>query len=68
MLAGGDDPERIRQKMARLNAWHKSGFFELLGCGAVNPGVGRGGTLKYPAEAKAYAALLDEIPCEWRVV
>jgi hypothetical protein len=61
MLAGSNDPERVRQKSARLNAWHKAGFFEVLGCGAVNPGVGRGGVLEYPAAARAYAALFDEL-------
>jgi hypothetical protein len=61
MLAGGDDPERLRQKAARLNHWNKAGFFEALGYGPLNPGVGRGGALEYPPEAKAYAALFDEM-------
>jgi hypothetical protein len=61
MLAGGDDPERLRQKAARLNHWNKAGFFELLECGPVNPGVGRGGALEYPPEAKAFALLLEEL-------
>ncbi len=61
MLAASADPERLRPKMARLNAWHKGGIFEVLGCGAVNPGVGRGGALVFPAVAKAYAAVLDEL-------
>lgn len=61
MLAGGDDHERIRQKSARLNNWQKSGLFAALGCGAANPGVGRGGALEFPADAKAFAALFDEL-------
>jgi hypothetical protein len=61
LLAGSDDPERRRQKLARVNNWQRAGWLRTLGCDALNPGVGRGGVLEFPAAAKAWCAVLDEM-------
>src|SRR6266536_3133010 len=61
MLAGSADAELLRTMGNRLNHWVRSGFFAAVFCGPVNPGVGRGGVTVFPAEAKPYAALFNEL-------
>jgi hypothetical protein len=61
MLAGSADADLLRMAGNRLHHWIRSGFFAAVFCAPVNPGVGRGGVTLFPAEAKPYAALFDEL-------